>query len=116
MRISDWSSDVCSSDLSNGDGTLFWLGRGDATAWCRRCRSVHLWLHRRQSRTLAASRTAPRCRGDPARPELSKRLADRGGVRIRIGGSAWLPSGRKYSEMGRAVWRGREGHEGYSWG
>src|SRR3546814_4898621 len=45
MRISDWSSDVCSSDL----------------------------------------------------PELSKRLADRGGVRIRFGGSAWLPSGRKCS-------------------
>src|SRR3546814_13635979 len=28
MRISDWSSDVCSSDLDHVTGTIFWLDRG----------------------------------------------------------------------------------------
>src|SRR3546814_10760911 len=35
MRISDWSSDVCSSDLGGGAGR--WL------RWCRGCSP---WLHR----------------------------------------------------------------------
>src|SRR3546814_17952449 len=30
MRISDWSSDVCSSDLMCGE----WLTVGDYSAWC----------------------------------------------------------------------------------
>src|SRR3546814_5569093 len=28
MRISDWSSDVCSSDLAGGRGAPYWLLRG----------------------------------------------------------------------------------------
>src|SRR3546814_6214987 len=32
MRISDWSSDVCSSDLAKAWSTLDWLSGGRATA------------------------------------------------------------------------------------
>src|SRR3546814_863139 len=32
MRISDWSSDVCSSDLQGGDWTLSWQGTGNTNA------------------------------------------------------------------------------------
>src|SRR3546814_1904573 len=45
MRISDWSSDVCSSDLQEGDGGA---ARSPAVrGWLRPCLSFRQWrLHR----------------------------------------------------------------------
>src|SRR3546814_19544975 len=79
MRISDWSSDVCSSDLGGGDGGL--VERGDA-ADAAKCPDPD-----------PDGRTRRRC---PRMPRPDDRRTDR---RSRVGGGA--------GEIGRASCRER---------
>src|SRR3546814_20383645 len=68
MRISDWSSDVCSSDLAAGCG-----GRGPRKGECRQARL----RHGRQLPAVAADRRpAPRNRCDQRQPDRSAESGD----------------------------------------
>src|SRR3546814_9910550 len=105
IRISDWSSDVCSSDLAAGAGVLHHLpGRG-AVACAARDRHAARALraagagrgHAR--RTVVARRLDPPARaapGERSQPPLAAGPADRRPPRT----AAAAPAGRR---MGRAA-------------
>src|SRR3546814_2624342 len=58
MRISDWSSDVCSSDLAGP---------------CRSGRSATATLHRREPRIAGCVRRCRRRHAEPVRPAAKRR-------------------------------------------
>src|SRR3546814_6357692 len=52
MRISDWSSDVCSSDLSPGKLRIGITAEQPATAWLQRSRKRHCGGRRSEERRV----------------------------------------------------------------
>src|SRR3546814_6828423 len=85
MRISDWSSDVCSSDLGAGHGEICAFLRGLA----RHCSSTALALAMHQH--LVAAAVANDRAGRPGRKLLEKVAADEA-ILVSTGANDWLES------------------------
>src|SRR3546814_9347734 len=65
MRISDWSSDVCSSDLADGEADLFLrTGRGDGMSHPSSWQAGDTDLQNRYRRFSKLAATKSRSRGD----------------------------------------------------
>src|SRR3546814_4082813 len=89
MRISDWSSDVCSSDLSRRTSTIWTRSEAEAAAMAARPGGSKLWSqHERQGRRHARRGGAVRA-GRVRRP---------GGARADGGPSALRSTAKNYSQ------------------
>src|SRR3546814_14678261 len=90
MRISDWSSDVCSSDLDDPDGAITEAGRREAAAECdgrRKAGAEHEHLGGVRPAESRRNEPGPRVVGDVrheddqhrhAAEEVEPRVADAG--------------------------------------
>src|SRR3546814_1589861 len=92
LRISDWSSDVCSSDLTRKRSLQWGSGANSRSAFCaEKSVTIMCWT----ARTFDSSSTCPprmpwRCRhskqgGEPTRSE-ERRVGKELSVRVDIGG------------------------------
>src|SRR3546814_18255836 len=114
MRISDWSSDVCSSDLSRAGAPR---GRTRAGAWGAdggaELRTAAARILRQGRAAAAAAAAADEVRGAVRAGREPGRLAalrrphggdERGGVHSHRAGR---PTGGARSKIGKAAWRER---------
>src|SRR3546814_14298013 len=107
MRISDWSSDVCSSDLLGGDRGAFERIERDIDLRPLARRRAH-FLTDIEHRRLVALALADH--DGAVHVEAVERLAhclDGGGV-----GGLFIAAPDQRRELGRASWRGRVGKYG----
>src|SRR3546814_4022668 len=92
MRISDWSSDVCSSDLKRRLKAICWSGDRD---WSRKTRRPLAW---KASRTRAKS--ASSTGRDRSRPTTSAPSTGESGVTVKDMSKSPIMSGPLYGRAG----------------